>query len=50
MSASSSTATRAQILAVADVVEAMVSHRPYRSAPGLEKALEEIRQGAVVEL
>lgn len=33
-----------RILAVADVVEAMCSHRPYRPAPGLEKALEEIMQ------
>jgi len=33
----------ARILAVSDVVEAMVSHRPYRPAIGLEKALEEIR-------
>jgi putative nucleotidyltransferase with HDIG domain len=32
----------ARILAVADVVEAMASHRPYRSALGLGKALEEI--------
>jgi HD-GYP domain-containing protein (c-di-GMP phosphodiesterase class II) len=32
----------ARILAVADVVEAMASHRPYRAAHGLEKALEEI--------
>jgi putative nucleotidyltransferase with HDIG domain len=32
----------ARILCVADVVEAMVSHRPYRPALGLEKALEEI--------
>jgi putative nucleotidyltransferase with HDIG domain len=32
----------ARILCVADVVESMVSHRPYRPAPGLEKALEEI--------
>ena len=32
----------AKILAVADVVEAMASHRPYRSALGVEKALEEI--------
>jgi len=32
----------ARILAVADVVEAMSSHRPYRPALGLEKALEEI--------
>jgi HD-GYP domain-containing protein (c-di-GMP phosphodiesterase class II) len=28
---------------VADVVEAMASHRPYRPALGLEKAIEEIR-------
>jgi HD-GYP domain-containing protein (c-di-GMP phosphodiesterase class II) len=33
----------ARILAVADVVEAMASHRPYRSALGIERALEEIR-------
>jgi PAS domain S-box-containing protein/putative nucleotidyltransferase with HDIG domain len=32
----------ARIIAVADVVEAMMSHRPYRPALGLEKALEEI--------
>ena len=32
----------AKILAVADVVEAMASHRPYRAALGLEKVLEEI--------
>ena len=32
----------ARILAVADVVEAMASHRPYRPAFGIEKALEEI--------
>ncbi len=31
-----------RILAVADVVEAMASHRPYRSAMGINKALEEI--------
>jgi len=36
----------AQILAVADVVEAMASHRPYRAALGIEKALDEIRRGA----
>ncbi len=34
----------ARILAVADVVEAMSSHRPYRPARGLDKALEEISQ------
>ncbi len=32
----------AKIMAVADVVEAMSSHRPYRPALGTEKALEEI--------
>ncbi len=32
----------ARILAVADVVEAMASHRPYRPALGIEKALEEV--------
>ncbi len=32
----------AKILAVADVVEAMASHRPYRPALGVEVALEEI--------
>ena len=32
----------AKILAVADVVEAMASHRPYRPALGIEMALEEI--------
>ncbi len=35
----------ARILIVADVVEAMASHRPYRAALGLENALEEIRRG-----
>jgi putative nucleotidyltransferase with HDIG domain len=33
----------ARILAVADVVEAMASDRSYRSAPGLEMAMEEIQ-------
>jgi len=32
----------ARILAVADVVEAMASHRPYRAARGIEAALEEV--------
>lgn len=32
----------ARIIAVADVVEAMASHRPYRAALGIHKALEEI--------
>ena len=30
-------------MAVADVVEAMASHRPYRPAIGLKQALKEIR-------
>ena len=34
--------TEARILAVADVVEATASHRPYRPALGVETALEEI--------
>ncbi len=34
----------ARILAVADVVESMASHRPYRPARGLEAALAEIEQ------
>jgi len=34
----------ARVLAVADVVEAMASHRPYRPPHGLDKALEEISQ------
>jgi putative two-component system response regulator len=34
----------ARILAVADVVEAMASHRPYRPARGIDRALEEISQ------
>jgi len=33
----------AKILTVADVVEAMSSHRPYRPALGLDAALDEIR-------
>ncbi|MGQ9699902.1 MAG: HD-GYP domain-containing protein [Candidatus Bipolaricaulaceae bacterium] len=33
----------ARILAVADVVEAISSHRPYRPALGVDKALEEIQ-------
>ena len=36
------TLLESKILAVADVVEAMSSHRPYRPALGIDKALEEI--------
>ncbi|MGZ4958623.1 MAG: HD-GYP domain-containing protein, partial [Methylomonas sp.] len=38
----------AKILAVADVVEAMCSHRPYRPALGIGAALEEIERGKAV--
>ncbi len=34
----------ARILAVADVVEAIASHRPYRPALGIDAALDEIEQ------
>ena len=34
----------ARILCVADVVEAMASHRPYRPTLGIEKALDEISE------
>jgi PAS domain S-box-containing protein len=36
----------ARILAVADVVESMASHRPYRPALGIDKALEEIKKNS----
>ncbi len=36
----------ARILGVADVVEAMASHRPYRPALGLKQALQEIVAGS----
>lgn len=35
----------AKILAVADVVEAMASYRPYRHPLGMNKTLKEIKQG-----
>jgi putative nucleotidyltransferase with HDIG domain len=35
----------AKVLAVADVVEAMMSHRPYRPALGIKAALAEIKRG-----
>ncbi len=34
-----------RIMAVADVVEAMASHRPYRASLGIELALKEIERG-----
>jgi len=36
----------ARIMAVADVVESMGTHRPYRPALGIEKALAEIERGS----
>lgn len=36
----------ARVLMVADVVEAMSSHRPYRTALGVDKALEEISKNS----
>jgi HD-GYP domain-containing protein (c-di-GMP phosphodiesterase class II) len=36
----------ARVLAVADIVEAMTSHRPYRQALGVNAALEEIERQA----
>ena len=39
----------ARILAVADVVEAMSSHRPYRAALGMEAALAEVRAYAGIK-
>ncbi len=34
----------AKILSVADVVEAMITNRPYRISPGVEEALDEIQK------
>jgi len=36
----------ARIVAVADVVESMASHRRYRASQGLDRALEEIERNA----
>lgn len=36
-------ALESRILAVADVVEAIATHRPYRPAHGMDVALNEIR-------
>ncbi|AER67407.1 metal dependent phosphohydrolase [Thermovirga lienii DSM 17291] len=36
----------ARIVAVADVVDAMSSHRPYRAAFSIEHAIEELKQNA----
>jgi len=35
----------ARILAVADVVDAMINHRPYRPARSIEEVKEELRKG-----
>ena len=35
----------ARIMAVADVIEAMASHRPYRAGLGIEAAMQEISRG-----
>lgn len=40
----------ARILAVADIIDSMASHRPYRAAQGLERAMEEISKQAGVKL
>ncbi|MCD4690665.1 response regulator [bacterium] len=39
----------ARVLAVADTVEAMSSHRPHRAALGVERALEEVSEGRGTE-
>jgi len=39
----------ARILIVADIVEAMSSHRPYRPAHGIDRALEEITQNKGIQ-
>lgn len=39
------TLLESRIMAVADVVEAMASHRPYRAGLGIDKALAEIERG-----
>jgi HD-GYP domain-containing protein (c-di-GMP phosphodiesterase class II) len=36
-------ALEARIIAVADTVEAMASHRPYRPGLGIDRALQEIQ-------
>jgi HD-GYP domain-containing protein (c-di-GMP phosphodiesterase class II) len=36
--------SEARILAIADVVESMISHRPYRAAHGIDAVLAEIEK------
>ena len=40
----------ARILAVADIIDSMSTHRPYRPALGLDKALTEINSRAGKDL
>ena len=40
---------QAQIVAVADVADAMTSHRPYRPALGIDEALDELQRHRAVE-
>jgi HD-GYP domain-containing protein (c-di-GMP phosphodiesterase class II) len=40
----------ARVLAVADTLEAMATHRPYRPAKGLAAALEEIKAESGIKL
>ena len=50
LDAAKETGVEAKILAVADIVEAMASSRPYRRGLGLEVALREIEKQAGTEL
>ena len=43
---SESILVESRVLMVADVAEAMMSHRPYRAALGVDAALAEIEDGA----
>jgi HD-GYP domain-containing protein (c-di-GMP phosphodiesterase class II) len=40
----------ARILAVADIIDSMTSHRPYRPALGIEKAMQEVMSKSGKEL
>lgn len=39
----------ARILAIADVLEAMISHRPYRSAMGIQTTLRELKENSGIK-
>lgn len=41
--------TEARILAVSDVLESMISHRPYRAALGTNKAMDELKEGCGIK-